>query len=419
MTRRYNLKLNPGSVTVGVRGSMGVAAAVIESLRRAAADRRPINGLTHCFYRYPARFSPAFVSSAVEQFSTAGQVVLDPYMGGGTAIVEAYARNRIAIGCDLNSLAVFIARAKVTRLSNVDRSLLQRWASEIVPTLSYHTVTEELAEFICPYRTRNLSLPRARPAKKLLALAILSLRDLPSEAAKDFARAVLLNVAQWALNNRKVAPRLDKIRAQVLSAYCKMIAGLDELTTALQCGGRETPAPAPVLIHGTASNLPTSSPFSDGVKANLVVTSPPYPGIHILYHRWQVDGRKETPAPYWIANCCDGKGASFYNFADRYEEDEGDYFAESLRTLQSVRNVMTDGATMVQLIAFSNPRRQLPRYLANMQEAGFTEIREAGVGANVETFRRIWRVIPSRAWYATLKGETNSSREVVLLHRAA
>lgn len=417
MTRTPHLKQNPGSVATNAKASVDISAAAIKSLRRAAVDRSPVKGLTHGFYRYPARFSPAFVASAIEQFSTPGQIVLDPYMGGGTAIVEAYARHRVAIGCDLNSLAIFITRAKVSRLSDVDRALLQRWTSEIVPTLSYHTVTEELAEFICPHRTRNLSLPRARPAKKLLALAMLSLRDLPSDTAKDFARAVLLNVAQWALNNRKVAPRLDKIRGQILSAYCTMNAGLDELTTILQCSGDEPPAP--VLIHATASNLPTSKPFSGGTKADLVVTSPPYPGIHILYHRWQVDGRKETPAPYWIADCYDGKGASFYNFADRYEEDEDDYFSESLTTLRAVRNVMTDGATIVQMIAFSNPRRQLHRYLANMQEAGFTEIREANVGKNIEIFRRIWRVVPRRAWYAALKGATHSSKEVVLLHRAA
>jgi hypothetical protein len=38
----------------------------------------------------------------------------------------------------------------------------------------------------------------------------------------------------------------------------------------------------------------------------LVLTSPPYPGVHVLYHRWQVDGRKETPLPFMIAGKLDG-----------------------------------------------------------------------------------------------------------------
>ena len=29
-------------------------------------------------------------------------------------------------------------------------------------------------------------------------------------------------------------------------------------------------------------------------RVRLVLTSPPYPAVHVLYHRWQVKGRKET-----------------------------------------------------------------------------------------------------------------------------
>lgn len=388
----------------------------ITSLRVAALDRSPVQGLTHGFYRYPARFSPIFVSSAIEHLSAPGQVVLDPYMGGGTTIVEAYARQRVAIGCDLNSLAVFVTSAKVSKLSEDEKMRLRNWALKVVPSLSYRTVTDELADLICPLRTRNLGLPRARPAKKLIALAMLSARDLPGATTQDFARAVLLNVAQWALNNRKQAPTLDCVRDRISRACFEMIVDLDNLQSIANTKGRTSP---PILIHGTAVELPKAMPFSNGVQADLVVTSPPYPGIHILYHRWQVDGRKETPAPYWIAGCQDGMGSSYYNFADRRKAYEEQYFSESLKTLRSIRNVLRTGALMVQMIAFSKPRRQLSEYLANMHNAGFTEVREADHGDSISRFRRIWRHVPGRAWHASLKGSTPSSREVVLIHRAA
>jgi hypothetical protein len=138
----------------------------------------------------------------------------------------------------------------------------------------------------------------------------------------------------------------------------------------------------------------------------------------VLYHRWQVDGRRETPAPYWIANCNDGQGASFYNFGDRHEEDLTTYFESSLRTLRSIRRAMKDGAYIVQMVAFSDPDTQLPRYLDNMQDAGFVEAiathQRAANGAD-----RIWRTVPGRRWYAVLKGDIAASREVVLVHRVA
>ena len=54
---------------------------------RAAKDQSIVKGLTHRFYTYPAGFSPKFVSSAIENLTKKGDVVLDPFMGGGTSIV--------------------------------------------------------------------------------------------------------------------------------------------------------------------------------------------------------------------------------------------------------------------------------------------------------------------------------------------
>ena len=63
----------------------------VAELRNAALDLNNIEGLTHEFYRYPARFSPTFAAAAIRGFSKPGQLVLDPYMGGGTTVVEALA----------------------------------------------------------------------------------------------------------------------------------------------------------------------------------------------------------------------------------------------------------------------------------------------------------------------------------------
>lgn len=54
-----------------------------------------------------------------------------------------------------------------------------------------------------------------------------------------------------------------------------------------------------------------------GHSPKLIQTSPPYPGVHVLYHRWQVDGRKEAPFPFMIANKLDGAGQSYYTMGDR------------------------------------------------------------------------------------------------------
>lgn len=87
-------------------------------LSLAARDRSRVSGLTHNFYRYPARFSPMFAATAIECFSEVGDLVLDPYMGGGTTIVETLAMGRRTVGNDLNSLATFVAKVKTTLLDS-------------------------------------------------------------------------------------------------------------------------------------------------------------------------------------------------------------------------------------------------------------------------------------------------------------
>lgn len=382
----------------------GVLAADLWRLRAAARDASPVSGLTHAFYRYPARFSPVFAGTAIELFSKRGDLVLDPYMGGGTTIVEAMVRGREAVGNDINSLSVFLTRVKSTPLQAEERAALAIWADVVVPSLRYSNTTEDLQSFFCDRRTFNLSLPKARAIKKVMALALRSMDCLPTVKARDFARCALLNAGQLFLNGQRRTGSLVEFRARLRATVHSMLVSADELA------GRGERLPTPVLINASAEDLGSHEPFSGGHRARLVVTSPPYPGIHMLYHRWQVDGRRESPAPYWLADCQDGQGNAFYNFAGR-ERAEDQYFKQSLATLQGVRAAMEKNGIVVQLIAFSDPPKQLSRYLQNMEMASFREIRLQGT-------HRIWRNVPSRRWHAQMKGRLNGSREVVLVHEA-
>ena len=71
----------------------------------AAQDNSTIRGWTHNFYRYPARFSPVFVRSVIEAYSDPGDWVIDPFVGGGTTLVESMALGRHSLGIDISSLA--------------------------------------------------------------------------------------------------------------------------------------------------------------------------------------------------------------------------------------------------------------------------------------------------------------------------
>src|SRR4051812_30336322 len=100
-----------GPVTTNL---LGLSDAAQATLIAGARDRAPVRGLTHNFYRYPARFSPAFARAVIEAFTRPGDVVLDNHVGGGTTLVEAIALGRSAIGVDISALAQFVATVKTT-----------------------------------------------------------------------------------------------------------------------------------------------------------------------------------------------------------------------------------------------------------------------------------------------------------------
>ncbi len=381
------------------------------TLAGAALDRSAVTGWTHNFYRYPARFSPQFASAAIRCFSQPGDLVLDPYMGGGTTVLEALATGRHAVGNDLNSLAVFVTRVKTTGLSPSEIKSVRNWVRRSVPTFTYDRCADDVSDQIDLKKTRNLSLARGRFIKKLMAAALASIERLPTKNSRDFARCALLKVGQWALDGRSRHTPLEAFRERLTVVTEEMLEALSTFSTHI---GRE--GGTATLINGDATDLPGASVFQDRTRADLVVTSPPYPGVHVLYHRWQVDGRRETPAPYWIAGCDDGQGASYYNFGDRRESASDKYFDTSLRTLQAVRRVMRDGAHIVQMVAFNRPEAQLPRYLENMREAGFAEVLEGAHHGVAQG--RVWREVPNRKWHACFVGKTHSANEVVLVHRA-
>ena len=80
----------------------------------------PDRAHVHGFHTYPARMHPVTAARLVTSFSPRGGVVLDPFCGSGTVLVEAMIAGRCAIGTDLNPLAVSLARLKTQALARHD-----------------------------------------------------------------------------------------------------------------------------------------------------------------------------------------------------------------------------------------------------------------------------------------------------------
>lgn len=92
------------------------------ALTAAKAEKR---ARIHSFHRYFGKLIPAIPRFAIREFTQPGDLVLDPFCGSGTTIVEAVLAGRRAIGLDLNPLAALLTRAKTTPL-DVEAALRAR-----------------------------------------------------------------------------------------------------------------------------------------------------------------------------------------------------------------------------------------------------------------------------------------------------
>lgn len=84
---------------------------------------------SHDVHAFAAKFPPQLPRAFIRGLTEPGDIVLDPMMGSGTAVVEAQIEGRYGIGLDIDPLALQISRAKTTFL---DSSTLSEIGADIV-----------------------------------------------------------------------------------------------------------------------------------------------------------------------------------------------------------------------------------------------------------------------------------------------
>lgn len=84
---------------------------------------------SHDFHSFPAKFPPQLPRTFILELTNPGDIVLDPMMGSGTAVLESYLTGRQGIGVDIDPLALKMGNVKVTPL---DTELLYKIGNKII-----------------------------------------------------------------------------------------------------------------------------------------------------------------------------------------------------------------------------------------------------------------------------------------------
>jgi site-specific DNA-methyltransferase (adenine-specific) len=147
----------------------------------AGAATQPI----HRWFRYREGFSPALIGEL-----GLGQRILDPFCGSGSIMVGAAQQGRVAVGIDVNPLAAFVSRVKLSPLRTADLAAAARFAGSFEAALGRVPLWPAPALRITP----KVFEPRILDA--VLRLRTLLERRATSGEQRDFLLLAWLSILQ-------------------------------------------------------------------------------------------------------------------------------------------------------------------------------------------------------------------------------
>ncbi len=93
--------------------------------------------------RYWARRPYNVFAKLIQHYSNPGDIILDPFCGGGVTIVEGLKHRRRVIGFDLNPLAIWITKNEIEKVDLVKlKSLYEEWYNWVVKNVSKLFITQ-------------------------------------------------------------------------------------------------------------------------------------------------------------------------------------------------------------------------------------------------------------------------------------
>ncbi len=227
-------------------------------------------GYTRTFYSYPAKFQAPLPNQLVAASTQPGDLVCDPYSGGGTTGLECLLLNRRFVGYDLSSFAVLISRVKTTkiktdRIYNILPQTIQvrsKPSANIFDEGDIECIGKAVAnEINCIFENIVASeLPHTE--KDFLKLALI--HTIKIIGRRDFTRNV--NDAQKILFDEvPMHTALPLFEGKVK----KMLTGIAEIPKT---------APRPKFFCASNHHMKLENQCVD-----LIVTSPPYKDLDVEY----------------------------------------------------------------------------------------------------------------------------------------
>lgn len=269
---------------------------------------------SHNLHAFPAKFPPQLPRTFIEGLTDPGEIVLDPMVGSGTTVVEAFLTGRQGIGYDIDPLALLISKVKVTpidpiavldrgreilekasfalrhRRDELHQALKQRWKPQTRQFVDYWFAPEtqlELQALISAIE--EVDQPDLRTFFEVALSSIIITKTGGVSLALDLAHSrphkarIVIDQHGQIIEGQDIAEEGHSPRSRLLTKTLR--PALDEFAKRLERNlagvqAFDSVGPQPIIAAGNAQALPLASNSVD-----LIVTSPPYASNAIDYMR--------------------------------------------------------------------------------------------------------------------------------------
>lgn len=282
----------------------------------------------HAFHSYPARFIPEIPRTFIHALLPPKDgLVLDPFCGCGTTLVEAQHAGYASVGIDLNPIACLVSSVKTTPLpagfvETAERCIVAARDQRKIRLPEIPNLTHWFRVDVC----------------EALAKLRLAINDIEQAQTKQALEAVLssiiVRVSNQDSDTRYAAVVKDVSAERVFREYseaARMLGSLARMPSVPQVQ-RAT------IINQSIFNVRPTDISND---VGLVVTSPPYPNAYEywLYHKYRMWWLGYDP----LAVRASEIGARAHFFSGRRRKQE-DFQAQMAAVFWLLTEVMREGA---------------------------------------------------------------------------
>jgi len=226
--------------------------------------------ITHGYHRYPAKFIPQIVSRLTEKYTKEGDLVVDPFGGCGTTVVESKVMGRPSIAVDINPVAVLITKAKITPIYP------EKIEKEFINLQNKLDIYDENIKIKTPEHER-IDYWFKLSEKRKLAFILAEIIKIKDQDVQDFFFCgfsnILKNCSIWLQKSNKPTRDFKKKPSDPIKMFLRqikmMMRGNTQLFELLTERGHLKISSKAICTD--ARKIPTKDN-----SVSLIVTSPPY-----------------------------------------------------------------------------------------------------------------------------------------------